>query len=70
VSVLALHPPPDRGRLLSADQVARALFSGSVTARWVRRTLRAGRVRLGHRTVVWQEGDVLAWIAKRRESAA
>lgn len=64
---LRLDPPPDRGRLLSADQVASDLFYGHVTAAWVKRNVRAGRFRVGHRTIAWFEHDVRAWIASHRQ---
>lgn len=61
--------PPRVGRLLTADRVASELFSGTVSGTWVRRHLEAGRVRLGHRTVVWEETTVRRWIAQQVEAA-
>lgn len=61
---LAFHvraAPAGRGRALTADQVAAEIFGGAVTARWVKRYFRAGRDRIGHRTVVWWEGPARAW---------
>jgi len=62
-------PPPNRGRLLDAGQVAE-LIGGSkpVSEAWVKRTVPA-KVRLGHSTVRWYELDVLAWLEERREAA-
>ena len=58
--------PPERiGRLLDAAEVAAQLFCGKVTPQWVRRSLQAGRVRLGHRTVLWEEETVKRWIAQQ-----
>ena len=56
-----IEAPPDRGRLMTAKQVAEGIFGGSVSAAWVRRTVGYKR-RLGHSTVRWFESDVLAWI--------
>jgi hypothetical protein len=59
-------PPPERiGRLLDNEEVATEVFRGKVTPQWVRRRLMAGRVRLGHRTVLWEEETVKRWIAKQ-----
>lgn len=60
-------PPPARGRLLTAQQVADELLGGNVTAIWVRRHV-PGKIRLGHSTVAWYELDVLAWVESRRAS--
>jgi predicted DNA-binding transcriptional regulator AlpA len=54
-----------RGRLLTATQVAAELFSGTVSAAWVRRQV-PHKVVLGHSTVRWFEHDVQAWIANQR----
>lgn len=62
-------PPPDRGRLLSAADVATECFSGKVTAQWVRRNVRP-KVRLGHSTCLFYEHDVRRWIDQHREGAA
>lgn len=62
-------PPPDRGRLLTADQVARECFAGHVKAQWVRRNVRP-KVRLGHSTVLWYEHDVRDWIEEHRQEGA
>ena len=59
------EPPPDRGRLLTATQVAAELLGGTVSPAWVRRTI-PGKLRLGQRTVRWYRDDVLRWIAGRR----
>ena len=60
--------PPHRGRLLTAAQVAELLFSGTVSAAWVRRNV-PHKLVLGHSTVRWFEFDVQAWIAKQRLDA-
>jgi len=59
------EPPPDRGRLLTAAQVAAALFGGTVSPAWVRRHVPA-KVVLGHSTVRWFEADVRGWLEGRR----
>jgi hypothetical protein len=64
-----LAPPPDRGRLLTAEQVAAELFSGTVSPAWVRRHV-PHKIVLGHSTVRWYELDVLEWIAAQRDGAA
>jgi hypothetical protein len=53
--------PAARGRALTAEQVAEEIFSGTVTARWVLRYFKPGRDRIGWRTVVWWEVEVLRW---------
>jgi hypothetical protein len=58
-------PPPPRGRLLTAAQIASDLFTGTVSPTWVRRRV-PHRLRLGHSTVRWFEADVLAWLAGQR----
>jgi hypothetical protein len=60
-----IGPPVDRGRLLSAEQVATELLHGGLGPAWVRRNL-PHRIELGHSTVRWFETDVMAWIEARR----
>ena len=62
-----VEPPADRGRLLTAAQVAAELFNGSVSTAWVRRNV-PRKVVLGHSTVRWYAGDVQAWIDTLRAS--
>ena len=62
-----VEPPADRGRLLTAAQVAAELFNGSVSTAWVRRNV-PHKVVLGHSTVRWYAGDVQAWINALRAS--
>jgi len=64
-----LETPPDRGRLLTAAQVAADLLGGTVSPAWVRRHVPAKLV-LGHSTVRWFETDVRAWLEARRTSAS
>jgi len=59
--------PTNRGRLLTAAQVAELLFSGTVSTAWVRRNVPLKLV-LGHSTVRWYEFDVQAWINTLRAS--
>lgn len=61
--VLALRPEPTRGRgaAWSAQDVAREIFNNCVTVDWVKRNFKAGRDRLGHRTVIWWENDARRW---------
>jgi predicted DNA-binding transcriptional regulator AlpA len=54
-----LTPPPDRGPLLTPQQVAALI--GGVSAAWVRRRV-PGKIVLGQRTVRWYRADVLAWV--------
>ena len=56
-------PPPDRGPLLTPEQVAQLV--GAVSPSWVRRTV-PGKLRLGQRTVRWYRDDVLRWLATRQ----
>lgn len=60
-----VQSPQDRGGLLTAAQVAAELFSGTVSAAWVRRNV-PQKVVLGHSTVRWYVADVQAWIASKR----
>ena len=59
------QPPPNVGRLLDAEEVAKEIFNGKVSAEWVRTRLKAGRTKLGHRTVVWAEYPVQRWLEKQ-----
>ena len=61
------EPPVNRGRLLTAAQVAAELFNDSVSTAWVRRNV-PHKVVLGHSTVRWYAGDVQAWISTLRAS--
>ena len=60
-----VEPAADRGRLLTAAQVAGQLFNGTVSAAWVRRNV-PYKVVLGHSTVRWYAADVQAWISTKR----
>lgn len=62
-------PPPDRGRLLTSEEVAAELFRGQVKPQWVRRNVRP-KVRLGQSTVMFYEADVRDWIEQRRKEGA
>lgn len=55
------QPPAGRGRALTAEQVAAEIFAGAVTAAWVKRYFRPGRDKIGHRTVIFWEAEVLRW---------
>ena len=65
---LALHQsleaPPDRGRLLSAQEVAEII--GGVAAAWVRANV-PHKLTLGHKTVRWYEWDVYDYLASLRD---
>jgi predicted DNA-binding transcriptional regulator AlpA len=56
--------PPDRGRLLTAEEVAEII--GGVSPTWVRRNV-PHKLVLGHSTVRWFEADVRAWLEERRQ---
>lgn len=62
-----LPAPPDRGRLLTAAQLAAQLFNGTVSPAWVRRHV-PYKLALGHSTVRWYEVDVRTWLEERRAS--
>ena len=62
------EPPTHRGRLLTAAQVADLLFSGTVSAVWIRRNV-PHKLVLGHSTVRWFEFDVQAWITSQRSTS-
>lgn len=57
--------PADRGRLLTAEEVATELLRGKVTGAWVRRNISC-KIRLGRRTVLYYEADVRAFLEARR----
>lgn len=57
--------PPDRGQLLTAQQVADEWLQGARTAEWVRRNVRPA-VKLGHHTYRWYEADVRGWLESHR----
>jgi hypothetical protein len=59
------QPPPNVGRLLDAGEVATEIFNGKVTPAWVKANLKAGRTKLGHRTVVWAEYPARAWLERQ-----
>jgi predicted DNA-binding transcriptional regulator AlpA len=61
-----MEPPPDRGQLLTAREAAE-LIGGGVSEAWVRRNA-PHKVTLGHRTVMWYEADVRAWLESLRAS--
>lgn len=51
-----------RGRLLGAQDLSNEVFNGQVTADWITRYLKVGKVKLGHVTVAWWEGVVRDWV--------
>ena len=55
------EPPPKRGRLMTAQEIAAEVFRGNVTADWVRRNAPYRR-KFGHNTVLWFEADVWRWV--------
>ncbi len=57
------EPPPDRGRLLKADEVANII--GGVSPSWVRRNV-PHKLPLGRRIKRWYELDVRAWLEANR----
>jgi predicted DNA-binding transcriptional regulator AlpA len=60
-----LSRPPDRGPLLTAQQVADLI--GGVSPSWVRRKV-PNKVTMGHSTVRWFKYDVLKWLEGQRDS--
>ena len=60
---LRTNTPPDRGPLLTPEQVA-TLISG-VSPAWVLRSV-PHKVDLGQRTKRWYRDDVLAWLELHR----
>ena len=65
----AVEPPPNRGRLMDAREVAGQLFGGHIKAEWVRRHV-PGKMTAGHRTVFWWEFEVISWIDSNKEGGA
>ncbi len=64
-----VEPPPNRGRLMNAEDIAGQLLGGSRSPCWVRRNV-PGKMTMGHRTVFWWEYEVISWIDSTREGAA
>lgn len=57
----------NRGRVLSARQIATEFFDDARKEKWVRKILApARRMRLGHSTVRWYERDVIEWLDDQR----
>lgn len=72
---LVPQPPPDRGRLLSADDVV-GLFPRRpdgrpvVSRNWVMRHFcPSGKLKIG-RYPAWWESDAVAWISSQQAGAA
>lgn len=61
--------PSDRGRLMTAREVAQDIFRGAVSPEWVRRNV-PGKIVLGHSRVMWYEHDVRDWIESRKEGGS
>lgn len=61
-------PPPDRGRLMSAAQIAKEMFPPGTSERFVQRHVRP-RVPIGRR-MFWYEMDVREWLENQREQAS
>lgn len=53
-------PPPDRGRLLTADDV-RAMIGGGVALEWVYANV-PHKLKISYRMVRWYEDDVRDWL--------
>ncbi len=64
------EPPTDLGRLMTAEEIVAECFNGTVRVSWVKKHLKAGRVRLGHSTVRWYEKPVREWIVERMTQEA
>lgn len=47
--------------LISAAQIAERYFSNNVSAEWVRDHV-PGKRKYAHRTVLWVEAEVAAWV--------
>lgn len=62
-TVLALQraAPAGRGAAWTAADVAREIFNNRVSAAWVKRNFKAGRDRIGWRTVIWWEHEARRW---------
>lgn len=63
-AALQLVPDTAPVQLISAQQIAERFFSGNVSAEWVR-THVPGKRKYGHRTVLWAEAEVRAWVLSR-----
>ena len=55
--------------MLTAQQIASDLYYGQVDAKWVLAHV-PNRMKFGHRTVLWYEHDVQAYIESVRQGAA
>lgn len=66
---LSTSEPARRGQMMDAREIARDLFFGKVSARWVRDNV-PGKMRFGQSTVLWYREDVEAFIDRTREGVA
>ena len=59
------HTNPPGDPFMTARQIVQEFFPGAgISPNWVMRRV-PGRVKLGHRTVVWRRSVVAAWLAQR-----
>lgn len=63
------EPGGDRGRLMTAKEVAKEKFGGKISDAWVRRTA-PGKITLGRSTVFFYERDIDYWIESCREEGS
>ena len=61
--------PSPRGRMMNAAQISDEKYFGHRDAEWVRENV-PHRMKFGHRTVLWYEQDVDAFIESVREKGA
>lgn len=57
--------PPPRGRMMNAAVIAAEIYEGQVSAKWVLANV-PNKMKFGHRTVLWYEQDVIAFIESVR----
>lgn len=64
----AVEPPPYRGKLMNAYDIAGQIYGGHVSADWVLRKV-PGKMDMGHRTKMWWEFEVVEWINSTKDDS-
>ena len=66
---IAQMEPSERGRLLGADEVAREIFGGKVSKKWVFANVPDQYRHKVGRLVLYYEGEVRVWVESLRQAA-
>ena len=51
------------------EQVANEIFGKKVSTKWVRTHISVGRIKMGHKTIFYEEDTLRAWLARQVETA-